>query len=180
MTIGQRLLELRLEAGLTQPEMAALADTSKQYVSQLEKGANKIPNGQMLEAWARHFGVSIQWLATGKGPRTPSPAAAGDAPAPTSHPVTLDPEILAAAIKLIRLTFRHLEVAHDPEEDGVPTALAYQYLVARQQSVVSSDNVVDFGKYLRKALEAAGDEGITGTRGTGEGHRRASPRRKAG
>jgi transcriptional regulator with XRE-family HTH domain len=179
MTIGDRIKELRTEAGLTLEQMGDIAGTSKQYVSQLEKGANKVPSGQMLSAWSLKFGVDIQWLITGKGARSASvvrePSAEYE-----SHAVQIDPEILAAAIKLIRLTFRHLEVAHDPEEDGVPTALAYQYLLARQQKSVSVSNVVDFGTYLRKSLEGSGDEGTTGTGSTGEGHRGTGQRRKAG
>ncbi|MGV7193743.1 helix-turn-helix domain-containing protein [Xanthomonas axonopodis] len=178
MTIGERLKDLRTEHGLTQPQMAAIARTSKQYVSQLEKGANKIPNGQILEAWARHFGVNYQWLASGKGPRITNSVQEPQSPH-QSQLLQIDPEILSAAIKLIRLTFRHLDVAHDPEEDGVPTALAYKYLLARQQTSVTSDNVVDFGTYLRKSLEEAGSERISRTRRVGEGHRSAGQRREA-
>lgn len=74
MTIGERLKALREAAKLTQPQMAAIAGTSKQYVSQLEGGRNKVPNWQYLEAWSRHFGVSMQWLATGKDDEQSAPA----------------------------------------------------------------------------------------------------------
>lgn len=62
MSIGERLKPLRVAAGMNQPEMAAVVGTTKQYVSQLESGKNQAPNGQFLEAWSRHFGVSLRWL----------------------------------------------------------------------------------------------------------------------
>lgn len=74
MTMGDRLKALRTAAGLDQPRTAAIAGTSKQYVSQLESGRNKNPRAEFVEAWARHFGVSVQWLATGKGDKSAQPA----------------------------------------------------------------------------------------------------------
>ncbi|WP_202844748.1 XRE family transcriptional regulator [Luteimonas saliphila] len=67
--IGTRLKELRKGAGLNQEAFGAIAGTTKQYVSQLESGVNKTPNGDFLESWARHFGVRMQWLTKGKGPK---------------------------------------------------------------------------------------------------------------
>ena len=69
MGIGDRLKELREDEQLTQPQMAEIVGTTKQYVSQLEGGKNQTPNGQFLEGWARHFRVSLRWLATGQGPK---------------------------------------------------------------------------------------------------------------
>jgi phage repressor protein C with HTH and peptisase S24 domain len=69
MGIGDRLKELRESEQLTQPQMAEIVGTTKQYVSQLEGGKNQTPNGQFLEGWARHFRVSLRWLATGQGPK---------------------------------------------------------------------------------------------------------------
>lgn len=76
--IGDRLKELRTDAGMSQLEFGAIAGTTKQYVSQLELGKNVTPNGVMLEAWARHFGVSPRWLVSGTGPKKPGTAASDD------------------------------------------------------------------------------------------------------
>mgnify|MGYP001399002129 CR=1 FL=1 len=95
MNIGDRLKSLRTAAGMTQPEMAAIAGTSKQYVSQLEGGKNQIPNGQFLEAWSRHFRVSLRWLTTGKGPREEGPIA--------SQPERLNPEMVMAVAEAMRI-----------------------------------------------------------------------------
>lgn len=67
--IGDRLKQLRTEAGLTQEAFAAIAKTTKQYVSQLESGKNQVPGPEYLDRWARHYGVNLHWLLTGRGQR---------------------------------------------------------------------------------------------------------------
>lgn len=94
-----------------------------------------------------------------------------------SHPARIDPEILAASIKLIRMTFEILGVEHNQEEDGEPTALAYTYLLELQQTTVSADNVVDFSKFLKARLRGVIDvegDGSTGASDRGTGRRRKS------
>lgn len=93
---------------------------------------------------------------------------------PQSHALQIDPAILASATKLVRLAFRELDTVHDPEEDGLPTALAYQYLVARQQLRAAPSNVVEFSRHLRKHLSGGDDDRNTGVGGTGPSHRRTS------
>ena len=81
MSIGRRLRELRIGRQLTLEQAAKVAGTTRQYVSQLEKGKNQTPNGVMLEAWARFYGVSHHWLASGLGARAISAqAASGSSP----------------------------------------------------------------------------------------------------
>lgn len=65
--IGDRLKQLRTDAGLNQPEFAAIVGTTKQYVSQLESGKNQTPNATYMEGWARHFRVNLRWLVAGTG-----------------------------------------------------------------------------------------------------------------
>ena len=67
--IGDRLKELRTDAKLNQVQFADIVGTSKQYVSQLEKGRNKDPNPKFIEGWARHFGVRMEWITSGKQPK---------------------------------------------------------------------------------------------------------------
>lgn len=96
-----------------------------------------------------------------------------------SHFMKIDPPTIAAATRLVRLTFRNLDVDFDNEQDGVPLALAYQYLLARQQRVVTPDNLVDFSKKLAEKLRESEDarrsEGAgavsEGNRGQGEARR---------
>jgi transcriptional regulator with XRE-family HTH domain len=67
--IGDRLKQLRTEAGLSGEAFGAIAGTTKQYVSQLESGRNQTPGAEYLEKWARHFKVSMRWLLDGHGPK---------------------------------------------------------------------------------------------------------------
>lgn len=72
MTIGDRLRDLREGAGLTLEQAGAIAGTSKQSMSQIEKGVTAKPNGVALEAWSRYYGVTLHWLTTGKGAKRQS------------------------------------------------------------------------------------------------------------
>lgn len=76
--IGDRLKELRDDANLTQPEFAAIAGTSKQYVGRLEQGKNLNPNAKFIERWAAHFGVRMEWITTGKGQKRAAPSASAE------------------------------------------------------------------------------------------------------
>lgn len=76
--IGDRLKQLRVDAGMNQPEFAAIVGTTKQFVSQLESGKNQKPNAELLEGWARHFRVNLRWLVSGTGPKN-APVPADDA-----------------------------------------------------------------------------------------------------
>lgn len=67
--IGNCLKEVRTAAGLTQEEFGKLADTSKQYVSRLESGANMNPAPEFLRKWARKMRVRMEWLSSGELPK---------------------------------------------------------------------------------------------------------------
>ena len=52
------LQELRIKKGLTQKELAKLTDTTKDYISLLERGKRN-PSDKMKEKLAKIFGVEI-------------------------------------------------------------------------------------------------------------------------
>lgn len=93
-----------------------------------------------------------------------------------SQSVRVDPTTIAEAIKLVRLAFQILDTPHDPETDGVPVALAYEFLVSRSERGVTPDNLVEFSKKLVTAreLEVVDHEAAGSNRSTGAGDRRAS------
>lgn len=99
-----------------------------------------------------------------------------------SHDVRIDPETIAAAIKLVRLTFANLDLEFDSEEDGTPVAFAYEYLMQAKQQTVTPENLVDFSKKLAEKLRGVsnGDEGRGTARGTGSGDRGTHRQREAG
>jgi len=98
-------------------------------------------------AVSRELGVRIEWLVQGKGPM----AAAGE-----SHALGIDPEILAAAMKLLSAT--DAITNESVSEDAAPyrIALAYEFLQAEGGAVPES-NVLDFTTRFARKLR----EGVT-------------------
>ena len=69
-TVGDRLQEARKDRGLARDEVAERLGMSLSAVQAHENGRNQLkPEG--LEAYARIYGVSIEWLVTGR----PAPTA---------------------------------------------------------------------------------------------------------
>ena len=57
--IGERLLDLRKDAGLTQDELAAILNTNKHSISAYERERHEPPDSMKI-AIANYFEVSIQ------------------------------------------------------------------------------------------------------------------------
>ncbi len=70
MTLGQRICELRKERGYSQEYVAERLDVSRQAVSKWETDASA-PDTYNLIALSELFGVSVEYLATGKGEDAP-------------------------------------------------------------------------------------------------------------
>ena len=66
MDVGDQIRQLRKELGITQKEFGERIGISANYVSDLEYGKTK-PSLLVLLAIEYRFGVSIDWLETGKG-----------------------------------------------------------------------------------------------------------------
>ena len=62
-TLGARLRQLRVSAGLTQSELAG-GRCSKEYLSQIERGKTR-PTGEMLAWLADRLGIDASFLETG-------------------------------------------------------------------------------------------------------------------
>jgi len=63
-TIGDRLREARLRAGLSQRELAG-PGVSYAYISRIEAGV-RTPSVKVLRKLAPKLGVSVAWLETGQ------------------------------------------------------------------------------------------------------------------
>lgn len=59
--IGERLLELRRDAGLTQDELAAILNINKHSISSYERDKSEPPD-EIKIAIARYFDVSVDYL----------------------------------------------------------------------------------------------------------------------
>ncbi len=96
MTIGSRISELRKKASLSQEYIAEKLGVSRQAVSKWETDASA-PDTYNLIALAELFGVSVEYLATGKAP-TPEPEQKDSAPRPHSTQRTLGFILLGAGL----------------------------------------------------------------------------------
>ena len=59
--IGERLLDLRRDAGMTQDQLAAALNVNKHSISAYERDKNEPPDAIKIEI-ARYFGVSVDYL----------------------------------------------------------------------------------------------------------------------
>lgn len=161
----------------TQKAIAIHLDMAPSYLNQLLSG--KKLGDDAARKIERSAGLSHGWL---DQPR--SEDAAVDAAAAGSQDLRIDPEIIASAIRLVRLTFANLGIDDfSNEDDGTPLAYAYEYLYHRGEATVTPDNLIDFSKALAQRLREKDGEPEEGapsrgdTRGIGAGDRPA--RRKA-
>lgn len=82
--LGERVLALRLERGLTQVELATEAGVTRAHVAKIETGGDA-PGRETLQALSVFFGVSMDYLQTGAHP----------APLPQGGRFVQDPEEIA-------------------------------------------------------------------------------------
>jgi transcriptional regulator with XRE-family HTH domain len=69
MTIGARIRQARLAAGISQSSLARLLGVTRSACSQWESARGTAPHRKRLEQLANLFGVSYEWLVTGKKPK---------------------------------------------------------------------------------------------------------------
>ena len=177
--LKDRLLRARLESGYAKRSPAARKiGISASALSQLEDGRSQAMKWDTIQGLATTYPkFRIEWLVEGEEPVYRPGAVPGEEDLQAAyHSLRIDPDTIAASIKLVRLSFLNLGLQIDQEQNGLPLAFAYEYLIERDESEVTADNVVDFSKRLAERLR--GDDGApepTGNdRGAGAGHRVAS------
>lgn len=72
-TVGDRLRKARELRGLDQGPFAALIGVSRGTVSNYERGTTERYKPIVMNAWAAHTGISLEWLEKGDGGTTPTP-----------------------------------------------------------------------------------------------------------
>jgi len=70
-TMGDRIQQARLAAGLTQSELGAAAGISSSAISQIESGESKNLKPENLFKIAKKLHKSAEWLVTGEGTQLP-------------------------------------------------------------------------------------------------------------
>lgn len=61
MEINERIKALRIDADLTQKEMAEILNTEQSYYAKYENGKHPIPTAQIIKI-CRHFKVSADYI----------------------------------------------------------------------------------------------------------------------
>lgn len=128
----------------TQKEVAISLDLSPSFMSQLLAG--KRMGDDVARKIESALGLPYGVMDVPEGVQTGTPSRG-------SHVLRLDPETIAAALRLLRLTFTNLGVTFDNESDGTPLAYAYEYLAQRRERAVTPENLVDFSKRLAQRLQ---------------------------
>jgi hypothetical protein len=183
MQMGEIVQDLMRREGLTFEGVAervrgqGAPNVRYQHIQQLLEFPNRRP--RYLPELARAFGMTVEEFLAYK-PSGGARVNESRAPWPTSQVLRIEPETIAAALKLVRLAFANLGLEIDQEENAEPLAYAYEYLLGRQESAVTAENVIDFSARLKRKLgESTHDEGEGGSRGTGLGDREHGQGRKA-
>ncbi len=63
--IGERLIKIRKERGVSQEEAAEFLDISRNTISRYENGTNKIPT-EILAGFGQLYNVSVDYILTGR------------------------------------------------------------------------------------------------------------------
>ena len=68
-TVGNRVRDLRVNAGLTKVKLAKLCGCSMPSIVNIENGRTQQIRYWLLEALAKNLGSTPQWIAYGSGPK---------------------------------------------------------------------------------------------------------------
>lgn len=112
MSLGTRVKKLRESRNMTQQQLAQRSGISIGFLSEIENDHRKSPSARVLLQIATALGSTIDYLQTGRAETAPSSRA---------EPVTIPPELRAAAEKA-NLSFK----------TTATLAEAYQQIVARR------------------------------------------------
>lgn len=151
-----------------QRDVATALDVSPSFLSQLTAGK------KMGDEVARKIEVARNLPHGWMDVLQTEPSRVGEPPPPyvTSRPLRIDPETIAAALRLVRLSFQNLDLEIDQEVNGLPLAVAYDFLMERKEHEVTADNLLEFKPRLTKAMgvlhaqqEEGGDRGSRASTG---------------
>lgn len=176
--LNLQALVARLKPQLgTQKAIAIHLDMAPSYLNQL-LGGKKLGD-EVARKIEMAASLPHGWLDQSRSDEADDSAHQG-----SSQDLRIHPDIIASAIRLVRLTFANLGIDDfNNEDDGTPLAYAYEYLYQRGEATVTPDNLIDFSKALAQKLREKDGEAEEGapspgdTRSVGRGYR--PTRRKA-
>lgn len=161
---------------LLEQDVALALDLSPSFYSQLK--GDKIMGDDVARKIEAARGLPAAWM---DNVHDTSGTRLGETVAQyRSHPLRIDAETISAALKLVRLAFRQRDQEIDQEINGEPLAYAYEFLIARNETTATAENVIEFSRALNRRQEGVSDEVSTGVDGSaGRSHRQHNKGRKA-
>ena len=125
----------------------------------------------------QNLGLGANWMDTQQS--QPATQRIGEPDAPyLSQGLRIDPATIAAALKLVRLTFLQREQVIDQEVNAEPLAHAYEFLMARREHTVTPENVVDFALAMKRRQTGESNDAQAGDdRSAGGSNRKHHARR---
>lgn len=156
------------QAGLREQDVALALDLGASHYSQLKgekimgddvarkiEAARNLPHGWMDNL---HDGASTR-VAEATSPYR-------------SQALRIDAETISAALKLVRLAFLQRDQEIDQEVNGEPLAYAYEFLVTRNETTATAENVIEFTRALNRKQAETADETPTRIDRSAGGNRR--------
>jgi transcriptional regulator with XRE-family HTH domain len=159
MDLGERIKTARKAAGLTQARLAELCGWDPpSRLGNYEQGTRE-PSLADLRLIAEHVaggGHSYAWIVLGEEPVQASQSARPDA------------ATISTAIQLSRRALENIgDHTFDPEQDGDLIVQAYTWLLAKKQTKVTRENVIDFAEAIRRR-SGGGKDGTERASGVGK------------
>jgi transcriptional regulator with XRE-family HTH domain len=141
-TLGERVRLLREQRGLTQSALAeCLPEVKQQSIDQLEK--NKVRRPRFLPELAAVFGVNLQWLQHGKGPKDAAQALPS---------FDVDRKLLSDVIMSLETVFRERNLAPTNEKKAELIAALYDAMSNLDKDADAKDSRPDKEKITQAAI----------------------------
>lgn len=133
--------------GRRQKDVAADLDMSASFLSQLLSGKRLGDDvARKIESTCK---LTHGWMDL---PHQGNRVGESSALYSVSQSVRIDPDTIAAALQLVRLSFLNLGLEIDQEENGEPLAAAYEFLMARKEHAVTASNLLEFKPRIVKLM----------------------------
>lgn len=136
--------------GWREKDVALALNLSPAYYTQLKSTrVEKKIGDDTARNIERAYNLPHGWMDVPRG--LPASGLAEDtADYAVSRPLRIDPETIAAALQLVRQSFENLGLEIDQEANGLPLALAYDFLIERSERDVTVTNLLEFKPRLER------------------------------
>lgn len=142
------------QAGLREQDVALALDLSPSHYSQMK--GDKVMGDDVARKVEAARNLPHGWM-DNVHDETSSHVREGSSPY-RSQALRIDAETISAALKLVRLAFRQRDQEIDQEVNGEPLAYAYEFLLTRNETTATAENVIEFTRALNRKQAEVADE----------------------